>query len=271
MSDNIEIPKYLYHYTNINTLALILKNRTIRFNRLDRVDDLTEIKTKGIKDFGKYCFVSCWTESAEESIPFWSMYTSNMSGVRIKMPASNLFKTYKMENDEFYDKSYEGYFKLEDNINNDYTCIEPIVLNNEFLVKIQYTDKKEKIYPNIFKFSNKGPWIDVSAVGSTKINNWSFQQEWRYKFIAVPMSFEELYKIANEINGISKFFNTVDSEKELSIYKKDLQINDEAFSQMEITMGPKVSEGDKIIVQALVEKYNKGIKVKNSVLEKTIR
>ena len=24
--------KYLYHYTNIETLALILKNRTIRFN-----------------------------------------------------------------------------------------------------------------------------------------------------------------------------------------------------------------------------------------------
>ena len=30
--------KYLYHYTNIETLALILKNRTIRFNSLDRMD-----------------------------------------------------------------------------------------------------------------------------------------------------------------------------------------------------------------------------------------
>lgn len=32
----------LYHYTTIDTLALILKNRTIRFNRLDKVDDLEE-------------------------------------------------------------------------------------------------------------------------------------------------------------------------------------------------------------------------------------
>ena len=32
----------IYHYTNIETLALILKNRTIRFNRLDHVDDLEE-------------------------------------------------------------------------------------------------------------------------------------------------------------------------------------------------------------------------------------
>ena len=35
--ENVE---YLYHYTNIETLALILKNRTIRFNSLDRMDDL---------------------------------------------------------------------------------------------------------------------------------------------------------------------------------------------------------------------------------------
>ena len=32
----------LYHYTSIETLALILKNGTIKFNRLDTVDDLEE-------------------------------------------------------------------------------------------------------------------------------------------------------------------------------------------------------------------------------------
>ena len=32
----------LYHYTSLATLALILKNRTIMFNRLDRVDDVEE-------------------------------------------------------------------------------------------------------------------------------------------------------------------------------------------------------------------------------------
>ena len=29
----------IYHYTSIETLALILKYKTIRFNRLDQVDD----------------------------------------------------------------------------------------------------------------------------------------------------------------------------------------------------------------------------------------
>ncbi len=32
----------IHHYTNIENLALILKNKTIRFNRLDKVDDLEE-------------------------------------------------------------------------------------------------------------------------------------------------------------------------------------------------------------------------------------
>lgn len=33
---------YLYHYTNVETLALILANRTIRFNALNKMDDLQE-------------------------------------------------------------------------------------------------------------------------------------------------------------------------------------------------------------------------------------
>ena len=36
------MPTAIYHYTNIEILALILKNRTLRFNRLDKVDDPEE-------------------------------------------------------------------------------------------------------------------------------------------------------------------------------------------------------------------------------------
>ena len=36
------MPKYLFHYTTIDTLALILKYKSIRFNSLKNVDDLEE-------------------------------------------------------------------------------------------------------------------------------------------------------------------------------------------------------------------------------------
>ena len=59
----------LYHYTTIDTLALILKNKTIRFNRLDKVDDVEEDAFSNGVHLGQYIFVSCWTKNSEESIP----------------------------------------------------------------------------------------------------------------------------------------------------------------------------------------------------------
>lgn len=46
--------KRYYHYTNIDTLALILKYKTIRFNSLENVDDLEEVKSSDLGDVGKY-------------------------------------------------------------------------------------------------------------------------------------------------------------------------------------------------------------------------
>lgn len=80
--DNCE---YLYHYTNIETLALILKNRTIRFNSLDKMDDLQEQQTADIENIGQFCYISSWTEDDTESIPMWNMYASLDLGVRIKL------------------------------------------------------------------------------------------------------------------------------------------------------------------------------------------
>lgn len=48
--------EYLYHYTSVDSLALILKNRTIRLNSLDKMDDLQEQKTSDINNFGEFFF-----------------------------------------------------------------------------------------------------------------------------------------------------------------------------------------------------------------------
>ncbi|MBT2688378.1 hypothetical protein J7I93_09305 [Bacillus sp. ISL-47] len=89
---------YLYHYTSIETLALILKNKTIRFSSLSRVDDIEERRTEDYGDLGRFCFVSCWTNETEESIPLWNLYTPNMTGVRIRVPTGP-FKTVKIDPD----------------------------------------------------------------------------------------------------------------------------------------------------------------------------
>src|ERR1035437_2087423 len=87
------IPEFLYHYTSIESLAMILSTKKIKFNSLINVDDLIEGQCKEYQDIGQYYFVSSWTDLEEESLPFWNMYTPNMKGVRIKMP-SDLFNEY---------------------------------------------------------------------------------------------------------------------------------------------------------------------------------
>lgn len=55
MTDNID---FLYHYTNIETLALILSNHTFRFRSLDQMDDLQEKETSDLKNVGNFALLA---------------------------------------------------------------------------------------------------------------------------------------------------------------------------------------------------------------------
>lgn len=55
----MEAPAVLYHYTSLDTLAMILHNRTIRFSRLDKVDDPQEQRSADSQNLGKMKLVSC--------------------------------------------------------------------------------------------------------------------------------------------------------------------------------------------------------------------
>lgn len=85
------IPQYLYHYTSIETLALILKNRSIRFNSLDRMDDLQEKEANDIRNIGQFIYVSAWTSDQMESIPMWNMYASLNAGIRIQLQCNPFY------------------------------------------------------------------------------------------------------------------------------------------------------------------------------------
>ena len=74
--------EYLYHYTSVSSLAMILKSKNIRFSPLSVLDD----KEEQMHNYSKYVFVSSWTDDELESIPMWKMYSSPTEGVRIKLP-----------------------------------------------------------------------------------------------------------------------------------------------------------------------------------------
>ena len=50
-ADDQKTPETLFQYTSLGVLALILKNRTIRFNSLANLDDLEESQTSVYKGY----------------------------------------------------------------------------------------------------------------------------------------------------------------------------------------------------------------------------
>lgn len=254
-------PQYLYHYTNIDTLALILKYKTIRFSRLDLVDDLEEVKTADMGNAGRFCFASCWTEDDEESIPFWHMYTKDMKGVRIKLPSDPFVKhsvVGKYVTQSFTSNfTYDQIFRPDGVINSAW---------GELLTKIIYTEDENLIKPIISYTDSKEYGLNFGDIGKYKRLNWSFQKEWRYIIFISPLTLEEM-----QMNKGYLIYERFKSGYNLDIDHYLLNIDISKFEQMEITLGPNTSDGEKIIVESLVNKFNPNAKIHDSKLKNKIK
>ena len=260
--------EYLYHYTSIETLALILANKTLCFNNLLYVDDSEEAETSDMEKFGKFAYVSCWTRDEQESIPLWNLYTPDMHGVRIKLPKFP-FKKYKYKKGEyFFDKDVDTYINFEKIYNEDKVSI---ILTQPELIEIEYTDDIEKLYPKVRtvsseedlrKYLNEGKIendkfkvkYSFTELGRYKRKEWSFQKEWRYIYPVSPMGLKEsnpstLEKQREIIRRIE------DKEYEPAYSRMFFDLDDKALENIEVLCGPKMNDAEKIIVKTLLKQY----------------
>lgn len=273
----METPAVLYHYASLDTLALILHNRTIRFSRLDKVDDPQEQRSADSQNLGKMKLVSCWTSSDEESIPMWREYAGAECGVRIQMK-SYPFKQYSISNESLnmlsseavlnaLGGSFDGlHLPLEDFWDKNYHFFET-ARDREILHEVEYTNDESLLFPKVINaFENGGLVADLMALGVHKTTAWSYQKEWRYILTAVPIGIDSVINVrldqivrANDVMldkcdpGIPPYY--------------DLAISDEAFSSMKIVSSPKMTPGNRVILDALIEKYAPGIEVAESSIE----
>lgn len=268
--------EYLYHYTSIETLLLILRNKTLAFNSLTNVDDLEECESKDVQKIGKMCYVSCWTDDATESIPMWSMYTQNMQGVRIKLRKFP-FKKYSFKSGEFYFKSdaetYIDYAKL-------YMEDKVTIAGEPQLVKVIYTNDENLIYPTVksvkeeIKELNDGRIqknisknYSFKEIGKYKRKNWEFQNEVRYIINMSLWSMKELENCKSEEEQ-SRLINRIEDEKYKAPYNLFfLNLSDEALSDLEILIGPKVTIAQEEIIRLIVERYCPNAKIIKSNLK----
>ena len=254
--------KYLYHYTNIEALASILENQTIRFTSLDKMDDLQEKESADLKKAGQFCYISSWTDQATESIPMWNMYASLDRGIRIRL-CENPFKFYCTTQAEL-EKLSPNHLKI---LNGDkiYSIIplvdmfrkgycSPQAMARNILFQVEYTNDKNKLYPTLRSINGNNIFVDLGKLGKYKNCYLNFNQ---------PVS-----KINDDINNIANnIFN--DSAKQPFPYY-DMVISDKAFSNMIITLSPKMSAGNRTIVQALQKAFNPNAHIEKSALTRLI-
>lgn len=270
-------PAVLYHYTSLETLALILRNRTIRFSRLDMVDDPQEQRSADSQNLGKMKLVSCWTSADEESIPMWREYAGAECGVRIQMK-SYPFKQYSVSTESLKklsseavlnapDGSFDGlHLPLEDFWDRNYLFFET-AQNIEMLHEVEYTNDEVLLFPKVISaFENGGFEANLNALGVHKTTAWSYQKEWRYILTAVPIGIDSI--INCRIDQLQRANDVILDQCDPGIPPYyDLVISDEAFSSMKIVSSPKMTPGNRVILDTLIEKYAPDIEVVDSSIE----
>lgn len=272
---------YLYHYTTLDKLALILKSGAIRFKPLDTMDDLQECKSKGIKNAGQFIFVSSWTDLEEESIPMWKMYSNLESGVRIALPV-NPFEEYNVtvkEASELYGENIDRLQNGNEVFRKSLYPVSQLKDKNFFSpdmlmplddcddpIEVEYTSDKEKLYPDVLIDDTGGVGIDLGILGKYKNEAWSFQSEWRYKLSIFPGTAKDFVRETG--SRILKQMIEDDIGRPCDFYDRKLKA--EALSKMEIVKAPCFSESSEILLNALLMKFSR-IRVTKSSLADKIR
>ena len=269
--------KYLYHYTSIDTLLLILKNKTLAFNSLQNVDDLEEADSEDIEQIGKICYVSCWTNDDSESIPMWNMYTPNMQGVRIKLKEYPFKKYFYKRGEYFFNEDCESYINYNSLYIDDKACI---TANSPLLEQVIYTEEESKLYPRIKSVIKKAEKLDNGKIninekikysfeelGRYKRSNWSFQNEIRYIINMAPYSMKELMSCKSEAEQRELISRLEDTKIKAPYKRYFLQLSDEALKNIEILLGPKTTVEQEEIVKLIIDKYCPSAKILNSNLK----
>lgn len=250
------LPDFLYHYTSIETLALVLANRTLRFTRLDGVNDPEEASARDLPNASTLVFASCWTAQSRESLAMWRMYTPNLQGVRIKLP-----------NNPFAGRHAPTIFDKGGAIQRIDGKIEVTRANNGLGVVSSYVTGPNKIYYTDDHAYRNGPclvdegdrWsVQLHDLGMVKNTYWAFEEEWRYKVLA---TFSEA--ILQEPNPLS--------HPALDLVAFPVQeaavlvpLDAASFDGMEVVLGPCASAGQEVIIRSLLEKYAPNAVLKRS-------
>jgi hypothetical protein len=237
------------------------------------VDDILESTEFKNINISKYLFVSCWTESDEENIALWNMYSKNMKGVRIGLnnPPFKM-KLVNEQSDSPVKIIGEKFLPLtpKECFGENYFVFPYFMDNDLFYKKIEYlnSDELKTRYNKMITIHRNHNFIEKASIHQRDIarikhERWRFQEESRFVLMIT-------HPIKNP-NDTNEVINKIFNEEPLSFSHFDLEISNENFEKMELVLGPNCSEADNLIVSSLREKYGVKKNIKHSALKDKIR
>jgi hypothetical protein len=274
----------IHHYTDLESLAMILSTRKLRFSRLDGVDDVREAQTHAGVNFGKYFFVSCWTQQAEESIPQWSMYSHEMRGVRIEL------REYPFRNEPLRPKAeWPGIqwsgdllspIPFEDLWGQTYFIAPMFLKQDHFAGAVDYIEDIQGVYDRCIRrelHSNGTVSLKIDGLPllpRKKSSEWSFQKEYRFSLFAMPS-----LPLPAEGPGSKEFSEAIGQFMSNSLVNNidpginyiDVSMAPDAFDDAVIRLGPLASAGTRVCVESLLFRFAPRARVERSSLEGAVR
>lgn len=262
--------EHVFHYTTLESLALILKSGKIRFTRLDRLDDVTEAQRIAGIDFGKYALVSCWSQEAEDSLPQWHMYASGMSGVRIQLPIKLFADTPYVVPKGFAGIEVNGpYFSpisFEQGLA-EQCVVTPVVFFDELAGPIEYVDDVTVAVASHLGSRQDSRGDPISIIRTTgrviryKASTWKFQSEYRFALAALP----------TDGFGLSNVVAALRAGVDHGLHHFDVPIDPRAFEHLVVRTGPLCTPGSVACIEALLAKWAPRARLEASPLTGKVR
>lgn len=272
----------IHHYTNLHSLALILKSGKLRLTRLDCFDDVGEAQTHAGVNFGRQFFASCWSSAQEEQIPQWAMYGDAMRGVRIT-PKDDPFVRHRLN----AEVKHKGRGVKFDDIPAPYTLEEALrpgrilVPDGEMVTTfggpVEYLDDVSDAYRSSIQHRDGGGIIipgSAHRLARFKSARWRFQAEHRFVLMACSGP-DALYSASPSDYAVALAehlsHRSMIDEMDLLVRYVDIRLAREALNGATITLGPLAPAGSREIVDSLASALAPGARVLESELSGSVR
>ncbi len=164
-------------------------------------------------------------------------------------------------------KPLRSYISISEMFEKGFFCVQ--ALGKVILHEVKYTQDESKLYPSILDVNEDQFTVKLGEMGKYKNTHWDFQKEWRYILQILPLNPNQ------NVELLAQSYQTIANRIRLGVERQpfayyDMKLDESAFMSMEITASPRLSPGNKVILEPLIARFNPMAILHRSSLENLI-